>query len=122
MTFRQKTFQIFLLFVDDILVTVDEWLVETGNATNYNFENTQESIESTWNPYYGMAIAGTITATVFVVFFFAFELWGTITKKDWVITASCGFRICFLLDLICITVILHLLEILSRYTYNELGI
>ena len=69
-----------------------------------------------------MAIAGIITATVFVMFFFAFELWGTITKKDWVIIASYGFRICFLLDLICITVILHLSGILSRYTYNKLGI
>ena len=69
-----------------------------------------------------MAIAGIITATVFVMFFFTFELWGTITKKDWVIIASYGFRICFLLDLICITVILHLSGILSRYTYNKLGI
>ena len=63
-----------------------------------------------------MAIAGLITATVFVVFFFVFELWGTITKKDWVLIASYGFRICFLLDLICITMILHLSGILSRYT------
>ena len=112
--FSYHIWQIFL-FVDDIIVTVEEWFVKTGNATNYNFENIQESIESIWDPYYGMAISG-IIMTIILVIHFAFELLGTIIKKDWIIIVSCGFRICFLLDLICITVILHLSGVLSRYT------
>ena len=105
----------FPFFVDDILVNVDEWLVKTSNATNYVFENREEFIESIRI----MAITGIVMAT-FPVIYFAFELWGTMTKKDWVIIGSCSIRICIdicvLLQLICGTVIFLILGTLARDT------
>ena len=66
-----------------------------------------------------MAYTGIVMATVPVIYF-AFELWGTMTKKDWVIIGSCSIRICldicvFLL-LICGTIILLILGTLERET------
>ena len=105
----------FLLFVDDIIVNVDEWLVKTENMTNYGFENRQEFNELIRT----MAISGIVMATVAVIYF-AFELWGTMTKKDWVIIGSCSIRICIdicvLLQLICGTVIFLILGTLARDT------
>ena len=107
----------FLLFVDDIIVNVDEWLVKTENMTNYGFENRQEFNELIRT----MAISGIVMATVAVIYF-AFELWGTITNKDWVIIVSCSIRICIILELIWGTVILLILRKLARYASDFLAL
>ena len=107
----------FLLFVDDIIVNVDAWLVKTENMTNYGFENRQEFNELIRT----MAISGIVMATVAVIYF-AFELWGTITNKDWVIIVSCSIRICIILELIWGTVILLILRKLARYASNFLAL
>ena len=107
----------FLLFVDDIIVNVDAWLVKTENMTNYGFENRQEFNELIRT----MAISGIVMATVAVIYF-AFELWGTITNKDWVIIVSCSIRICIILELIWGTVILLILRKLARYASDFLAL
>ena len=94
---------------------MDEWLVKTENMTNYGFENRQEFNELIRT----MAISGIVMATVAVINF-AFELWGTITNKDWVIIVSCSIRICIILELICGTVILLILRNLARYSSDFL--
>ena len=97
---------------------MDEWLVKTENVTNYGFENRQEVNELIRT----MAISGIVMATVAVIYF-AFELWGTVTNKDWVIIVSCSIRICIIFELICGTLILlFLLRKLARYASNFLAL
>ena len=88
------------------------------NGTKYVFDDKQDFIESIRT----MAITGIVMAIVPVIYL-AFELWGTMAKKDWIIIGSCSIRICLdicvLLLLICGTVILLILGILERDTSDS---